>query len=307
MTKQTPETLRLRASTLSLRVQAMENGESTISTQSSATGSSGGSFFEGLPRPNTTTLFFSDMDGRPSGGNTVCEACARRLPARERVQVVCSPSDWQPDKKCKLCAVNAEKPEAYTKPFCDFLTENPTVFHAVVYFGKKLADLGFVELPPRDDWTGKIEAGGKYWMTRNGSSLVAFTVGKKYKPGNGVAMVAGHIDALTARVKPVSTKPTRAGYLQLGVAPYAGALNQTWWDRDLGIGGRVLVKDEDTGAISQKLVKLDWPSMSNFILSKMPDANHNSCPHPNLGSSLRCRYDRCAKQGDPISPHHRNR
>ena len=72
-------------------------------------------------------------------------------------------------------------------------------------------------------------------------------------------MIAGHIDALTAKLKPVSTKPTRAGYVQLGVAPYAGGLNTTWWDRDLSIGGRVIVRDEDTGKTSTKLVKLGWP------------------------------------------------
>jgi aminopeptidase I len=84
-------------------------------------------------------------------------------------------------------------------------------------------------------------------------------VGKAYKPGNGVAMIAGHIDAITARLKPVSNKPTKAGYIQLGVAPYAGGLNETWWDRDLSIGGRVVVRDEDTGKTSTRLVKLGWP------------------------------------------------
>lgn len=96
-------------------------------------------------------------------------------------------------------------------------------------------------------------------MNRNGTSLIAFSVGGAYKSGNGIAMVAAHSDSLTARLKPVSTKHNKAGFVQLGVAPYAGALNETWWDRDLGIGGRVLVKDEKTGYISQKLVKLGWP------------------------------------------------
>ena len=45
--------------------------------------------------------------------------------------------------------------------------------------------------------------------------------------------------------------------MQLGVAPYGGALSNTWWDRDLGIGGRVLVREN--GKITTKLVKLDWP------------------------------------------------
>lgn len=79
-------------------------------------------------------------------------------------------------------------------------------------------------------------------------------------------MIAGHVDALTARLKPISTRTTKAGYVQLGVAPYAGALNSTWWDRDLGIGGRVLVKDGTTGKIETKLVKLGWPSKFHFLL-----------------------------------------
>lgn len=115
------------------------------------------------------------------------------------------------------------------------------------------------QLPARDDWAGKVQPGGKYYVTRNGSTLIAFTVGKSYKAGSGVAMVAGHIDALTARLKPVSAKPSKAGYVQLGVAPYAGGLNQTWWDRDLSIGGRVIVRDEDTGKTGARLVKIDWP------------------------------------------------
>lgn len=72
-------------------------------------------------------------------------------------------------------------------------------------------------------------------------------------------MIAGHIDALTARLKSVSKKPTKAGYVELGVAPYAGALNETWWDRDLCIGGRVILRDQGTGKTTTKLVKLGWP------------------------------------------------
>jgi aminopeptidase I len=109
-------------------------------------------------------------------------------------------------------------------------------------------------------WTSELYFGNKYFVERNGSSLIAFIVGGNYTCDHGVAMIAGHIDALTARLKPVSTKKTTAGYIQLGVAPYAGGLNATWWDRDLGIAGRVLVKDSKTGKITSKLVKLGWPS-----------------------------------------------
>ncbi|KAH8879644.1 aminopeptidase-like protein [Thozetella sp. PMI_491] len=163
------------------------------------------------------------------------------------------------DAEKKPIAARDIKPEDFTKPFTDFLTENPTIFHATAYFKDALLAAGYTELPSRDSWAGKLTPGGKYFVTRNGSSIIAFAVGKAYKPGNGLAMIAGHIDALTARLKPVSTKPQHNGYIQLGIAPYAGAINETWWDRDLSIGGRVIVQDPQTKKTAVKLVKLDWP------------------------------------------------
>lgn len=148
-----------------------------------------------------------------------------------------------------------ESPEQYTKPFTDFMTANPTVFHAVDAVAKDLERAGYKKLSERDAWD--LQTGGKYYVDRNGTSLIAFAIGDKFKAGNGAAIVAGHIDALTAKLKPIPKLRNKAGYVQLGVAPYAGALSDTWWDRDLGIGGRVLVKEH--GKIVTKLVKLDWP------------------------------------------------
>lgn len=153
--------------------------------------------------------------------------------------------------------------KAYTAPFLKFMTENPTVFHAVEFFSKRLDDHGFTCLSERDLW--ELEAGGKYYLKRNGSSLIAFAIGSNYKSGNGFALVGGHVDALTARLKPVSKLPTKAGFIQLGVAPYSGGLSDLWFDRDLSIGGRVLIKDKSTGKVNTKLVKLDWPSKFYLI------------------------------------------
>ncbi|KAI1818182.1 aminopeptidase-like protein [Poronia punctata] len=187
---------------------------------------------------------------------SLCDACYRDIPQTITDSVRLDLVGEQ--GPCATCMVMDSKPEGFTEPFCSFLRENPTIFHAVDYFKKKMIRLGYQELPACEDWSGKLEAGGKYFVRRNGSSVIAFTVGKAYKPGKGVAIIAGHIDALTAKLKPVSTKPTKAGYVQLGVAQYAGALNETWWDRDLSIGGRVIVRD-GWGRMTSKLVKLDWP------------------------------------------------
>ena len=155
--------------------------------------------------------------------------------------------------------LDPNRPETYTQPFCDFMTANPTIFHAVASFGARLEEHGYKKLSERDNWSTSLHPGGKYYCTRNDSSLIAFAIGADYKSGNGFGIVAGHVDALCAKVKPVSKLPTKAGYVQLGAAPYAGAMSSTWWDRDLGIGGRVLVRDPDTGAVTSRLVKLDWP------------------------------------------------
>lgn len=169
-----------------------------------------------------------------------------------------SPAMPVPRTPSPVPAAEPEKefdPSRYTLPYVKFMTENPTIYHAVGAFASKLKAAGFEYLSERNLW--KIKPGGKYYVTRNSSSFIAFSVGKDYEPGNGFGIVAGHIDALCAKLKPVSKVPNKAGFVQLGVAPYAGSMSSTWWDRDLGIGGRVLVKHN--GKVEERLVKLDWP------------------------------------------------
>lgn len=147
--------------------------------------------------------------------------------------------------------------DRHGRGFCDFLNAAPTVFHTVSFYSEKLEAAGYKHISERDDWSSVLEPGGKYYFTRNYSSLVAFTIGRNYVAGNGIALIGSHIDALTMRVKPVSTR-SAVGYLQLGVAPYAGGGNMTWWDRDLGLAGRVMVSDA-SGDITQRLVRMPYP------------------------------------------------
>ena len=183
----------------------------------------------------------------------------RSRPSLNSVQVQSNQSASVTPQRPTSTTTSQIEPETYIEPFLSFISENPTVFHAVAYFSKRLESKGFSKLSERDLWTDKLEKGGKYFYSRNGSGLIAFTVGSNYKSGNGVAVIASHVDALTTKLKPVSNKKTKEGFVQLGIAPYAGALNQTWLDRDLGVGGRVLVKDDATGKIETNLVKLGWP------------------------------------------------
>mmetsp|Transcript_11665 Transcript_11665/g.16882 ORF Transcript_11665/g.16882 Transcript_11665/m.16882 type:complete len:475 (-) Transcript_11665:155-1579(-) len=139
---------------------------------------------------------------------------------------------------------------------CEYLTASPDPFHAVMNSVTGLEAAGYTHLSKREPFTDKIVPGGKYYYTVNRTSLVAFCVGPEYQPGNGFKVIGGHTDSPNLKVKPQS-KRSAANCLQLGVECYGGGLWHTWFDRDLGISGRVLVREGEK--IVQKLVKVDKP------------------------------------------------
>ena len=97
---------------------------------------------------------------------------------------------------------------------------------------RKLESAGFTALKNSGGFTGKLQAGGKYYYTVHESTLVAFTVGKKYTAGNGgFHMIGGHTDSPNLKVKPRSLKPAKNGCVMLGVECYGGGLWNTWFDR----------------------------------------------------------------------------
>lgn len=148
--------------------------------------------------------------------------------------------------------------ESVGKRFVEQISECPTAWHWVERVSSQLAARKFTRLDERQNWSDKIAPGGRYFVTRNGSSIVAFTVGKDWTPGkDGFGLVACHCDALAARLKPVSKMNSSDGYVQVGIAPYSGGMSDKWWDRDLGLGGRVVVKTANGFAV--KLVKFDHP------------------------------------------------
>lgn len=148
-------------------------------------------------------------------------------------------------------------PQDYTQKLLDFLDDTPTAYHAVAKVSKELEEKGFVYLPERESWDDKIASGTKFYTKRNDSSLMAFVIGADWKPGNGVALIGSHIDALSLRLKPISLKDSIDNFELLGVAPYSGALNPSWLDRDLSLGGRVLI--QQGGSITTKLVNIPYP------------------------------------------------
>ncbi|KAF7846567.1 hypothetical protein BT93_L4144 [Corymbia citriodora subsp. variegata] len=153
-----------------------------------------------------------------------------------------------------MASTTALKP---AEEFLDFVNASPTPFHAVQSAKARLEKAGFKQIKERDPWSSTLTPGGKYYLTRNTSTLVAFAIGEKWKPGNPIAMVGAHTDSPCLRLKPVSKRQSE-GFLQVGVETYGGGMWHTWFDRDLGIAGRVMCKGPN-GSMEQKLVRIDRP------------------------------------------------
>lgn len=137
-----------------------------------------------------------------------------------------------------------------------FINASPSPFHAVAEAERRLASAGFTKLQERDlSWN--VQPGKSYYVTRNQSAVIAFSVGGRYEPGNGFTIAAAHTDSPCLRVKPIS-KIDKNGYLSLGVETYGGGIWATWFDRDLSVAGRVIVNNND-GTFTSKLVRIDRP------------------------------------------------
>ena len=138
----------------------------------------------------------------------------------------------------------------------DFIAASPTPFHATATLRARLLAAGFTALDERSDW--QLEAGGRYLVTRNDSSLIAFQLGAEGALSKrGLRLIGAHTDSPCLRVKPQPEKDQQ-GLWQLGVEIYGGALLAPWFDRDLSLAGRVTFRNAD-GALDSRLIDFQRP------------------------------------------------
>lgn len=138
----------------------------------------------------------------------------------------------------------------YIKELFDFIKESPTAFHAVDKIKLTLSENGFTELFENKPFN--IEEGGKYYVTRNGSSIVAFTVGEL--SNYNFKIMASHSDSPCFKIKENAEIRVRSKYTMLNTEGYGGMLLAPWFDRPLSVAGRVMIKKD--GQITEKHINL---------------------------------------------------
>ncbi|MBQ8680655.1 MAG: M18 family aminopeptidase [Treponema sp.] len=137
-----------------------------------------------------------------------------------------------------------------------FIKKSPSPFHAVAEISNILKENGFAELSESEMWNLKKE--GKYFVTRNSSSLIAFALPQNFSPKNGFLLTASHSDSPVFKIKE-NPEIASAGSLVLNVEKYGGMLIQPWFDRPLSVAGRVVVRKNENGKsfLRQILVNID--------------------------------------------------
>ena len=130
----------------------------------------------------------------------------------------------------------------------EFIKKSPSAYHAVNTVKQMLDNDGYTELYESERW--KLAIGGKYYVIRNGTSIIAF---RTVRDARGFMICASHSDCPSFRVK--VTPETVGAYTRLEVEKYGGMIYYSWLDRPLSVAGRVVVKTAE--GLECKLVNLD--------------------------------------------------
>lgn len=144
-------------------------------------------------------------------------------------------------------------PTSLSTKFVEFVNQTGSPYHSVAACVALLQAKEYQQLYERNDkW--EIKRGGKYYITRNHSEIFAFTVGSQFDATkHGMVIVGAHTDSPCLRLRPKSNQKSE-GFLKLGVSLYGGGLWYTWFDRPLGLAGKVVVKGRE-----ERLVRISDP------------------------------------------------
>lgn len=152
-----------------------------------------------------------------------------------------------------------------------YVDASPTPFHAVVQAGWLLEEAGFVRVDETDPFP---TVAGRFYLVRGGS-LVAWSTDGQLAPSTPFRVVAAHTDSPNLRLK-ANPDSSCVGWQQLGVEVYGGPLLPTWLDRDLGLSGRVAVRDREApGGVGHRLLTGSDPLLRVAMLAIHLDRTAN--------------------------------
>lgn len=137
------------------------------------------------------------------------------------------------------------------QPLFHFIDNSPTAYHAVANLGKMLDEAGFEKLEEKKKWD--VRLGEKYYVNRNDSSVIAFTVPAQMP--RGFHMMAAHSDSPCFKLKEAPEIAVDDCYIKLNVEKYGGMILSTWLDRPLSIAGRLVFRGKQ--GMESRLVNLD--------------------------------------------------
>lgn len=139
----------------------------------------------------------------------------------------------------------------------DFLYKSPTAHHSVKTIKERLDLNGFTEVKESDKWN--LQKDGKYYVIKNDSALIAFTIGNGDIEEDGFKLIGAHTDSPGFRIKANPEMVSEGTYLKLNTEVYGGPILYTWFDRPLGIAGKVTLKGSSPLKPEIKLVNINKP------------------------------------------------
>lgn len=168
--------------------------------------------------------------------------------------------------------------DSFNQGLQKFIHASPTPYHATLSMAYVLEQAGYVKLDERDPWC--IELGGKYYVTRGETSIAAFQMAERFDISDGFRIVAAHTDSPCLKLRP-KTLYTNEGYLQFNVEVYGGALLNPWFDRDLGLAGKVWFLNKD-GSMQSDLITINTPVayIPSLAIHLDREANSNRSINP---------------------------
>ena len=184
----------------------------------------------------------------------------------------------------------------FNQDLIDFIQASPTPFHATAQMRQRLLHAGFTELYENEKW--QLNAGEKYVLTRNDSSIIAFQYGHNDLPETGLRMVGAHTDSPCLRVKPHADL-YRDGYWQVGVEVYGGVLLNPWFDRELSLAGKVSFLDAEKN-LQHKLINFEKAIAMVPSLAIHLDKEANTKRAINKQTDLPVLLSMLPKEGKPV-------